>query len=39
MSKIQASKIDLACVSGISSKATHALMTRETGRKANLGYT
>ena len=39
MSEVQASEIDLACVSGISPKATHALMTREAGGKANLGYT
>ncbi|XP_062158768.1 protein FAR1-RELATED SEQUENCE 5-like [Alnus glutinosa] len=39
MSDIQASEIDLACASGISPKATHALMSREAGGRATLGYT
>jgi hypothetical protein len=29
----------LACASGISPKATHELMSREVGGRANLGYT
>jgi len=28
----------LACASGITLKATHALMSREAGGRANLGY-
>jgi zinc finger SWIM domain-containing protein 3 len=39
MSKVQAFAIDLACASGITPKATHALMSRESGGRANLGYT
>jgi hypothetical protein len=39
MSKVQAFAIDLACASRISPKATHELMSREVGGKANLGYT
>jgi hypothetical protein len=39
MSEVQASKIDLAYASGISLKATHALMIREAGGRANLEYT
>jgi hypothetical protein len=39
MSKIQVFAIDLACASGITLKATHALMSREAGGRANLGYT
>jgi hypothetical protein len=39
MLKVQAYEIDLACAYGISPKAIHALMTREAGRRANLGYT
>ncbi|XP_059458348.1 protein FAR1-RELATED SEQUENCE 5-like [Corylus avellana] len=39
MSEVQAFAIDLACASGISPKATHALMSREADGRANLGYT
>jgi len=39
MSEVQASEIDLAYASGISPKATHALMIREAGGRENLGYT
>lgn len=39
MSEVQAFAIDLACASGITPKATHALMSREAGGRANLGYT
>jgi hypothetical protein len=38
MSKIQVFAIDLACASGITLKATHALMSREAGGRANIGY-
>jgi zinc finger SWIM domain-containing protein 3 len=38
-SKVHAFEIDLACASRISPKATHALMNREAGGMANLGYT
>ncbi|XP_059454937.1 protein FAR1-RELATED SEQUENCE 5-like [Corylus avellana] len=38
MSEVQAFEIDLACASGISPKATHALMSIEAGGRANLGY-
>jgi len=38
MSDVQAPEIDLACASGISPKAIHALMSMEAGGRANLGY-
>jgi zinc finger SWIM domain-containing protein 3 len=36
--KVLAFAIDLAYASGISPKATHTLMSREDGGRANLGY-
>jgi hypothetical protein len=38
MSEVQAFEIDLAYASGITPKATHALMRIEAGGRANLGY-
>lgn len=38
MSKVQVFAIDLACASGITPKATHALMSREASWRTNLGY-
>jgi len=38
MLEVQAFEIDLAYASGISPKATHALMIREAGGRENLGY-
>lgn len=39
MSDVQAFAIDLAYASGIKPKEIHELMSREAGRRANLGYT
>lgn len=39
MSEVQTFAIDLACASGITHKATHALMSREASGRANLRYT
>ncbi|GLT55391.1 hypothetical protein SLA2020_285180 [Shorea laevis] len=38
MSEVQAFAIDLACALGITPKATHVLMSREAGGRANLRY-
>jgi hypothetical protein len=39
MLEIHAFTVDLACASRISPKATHELMSKEVGGRANLGYT